>query len=339
MPKIRFDADDLSTEAASEQWLYEVCDRAGSSVPFACKAGACGTCATEVLSGFEALGEQSAREVRTLRAQGLDPARFRLPCLCDVGGDVTFGKSPHAEGGAALQTHEVVVESFRPLNLTVCEVRFFVETPSFDFRPGQYMIFHLPRRSEGKVIRRSYSISTPPSDRRHFEICVRAVAGGFGSNYIHRLRPGRRLRVEGPYGDFLLDGSGDKEILMIATGTGMSPIRSMLTHLLHHRSDRRVRLFFGVRHESDLFYTDLLRGLEAHHPSFEYRLTLSQPSARGWSGHSGRVTDLIDSELTERDAQNTQVYLCGSQAMIESSCQKLRQLGFADEDLFFENFY
>jgi ferredoxin-NADP reductase/ferredoxin len=337
MPTITFKSANKSVPAEPGEWMYEVCDRAQSGIPFACKAGACGTCATELLSGGELLGPPSARELRTLETVGLDAARYRLPCLYDVPtGDLTFGAPARAEG-AALATHDVIVESWRPLNHTVCEVRFFAESGPFDYKPGQYLIFHMPNRQEGHVVRRSYSISTPPSERRHFEVCVRAVSGGHGSNYIHRLRPGRKLKVEGPFGDFVLDEHSKKDILFIATGTGISPIRSMLTHLLYYRSDRRVRLFFGLRHEADLFYTDLLRGLAAHYPSFESHITLSRPGA--WEGHRGRVTDLIDKYVTARDAAHTEVYMCGSNAMIRDSIEKLHELGFPDDALKYEKFY
>lgn len=279
---------------------------------------------------------QSARELCTLGSVGLDADKYRLPCLSDVHGDIVFGASARG-AGAALPTREVVVESWRPLNLSVCEVRFFVEGGPFEFQPGQYVIMHVPNRQDGKIVRRSYSISTPPSERRHFEVCVRAVAGGHASNYVHRLRPGRKLQVEGPFGDFVLDESSKRDILMIATGTGISPIRSMLTHLLYFRSDRRVRLLFGLRNEADLFYTDLLRGLSAHYPSFEALITLSQPS--NWTGHKGRVTDLIDRYVTAADSSNTDVYMCGSHGMIHDASAKLLALGFPAAALKHENFY
>jgi len=319
--------------------MYDVAERAGSGIPFACKAGACGTCATRVESGIDNLAPLTLREKRTLAEHDLDPDCHRLVCLKDVGaGDVVWGKPVNSsDDEETLQTYDVVVESYRPLNLTVAEVRFFVESGEFRFQPGQYMIFHIP--DAPRTIRRSYSISTPPSDGGHFEVCVRAVAGGYGSNYVHRLRPGDRLQVEGPYGDFVLDEDSDRDIVMIATGTGMSPIKSMLMHLLDRESRRRVRLFFGLRHESDLFYTDLLRGLAAHYPSFEYWITLSQPDPDRWAGPKGRVTELVERHVRAEDAANTEVYMCGSRPMIESCSDSLRKLGFADEHMRHERFY
>jgi NAD(P)H-flavin reductase len=199
------------------------------------------------------------------------------------------------------------------------------------------MIFHVP--TPEKPLRRSYSISTPPSDKGHFEICVRAVSGGHGSNFIHRLRSGTKLKVEGPVGDFTLREDSAKNILMIATGTGIAPIKSMLMHLLDTRSSRKIRLLFGLRHESDLFYTDLLRGLSAHYPEFSYHIALSAPDPNQWAGPRGRVTDLIQTLVTPARAQDTEVYLCGSASMIESSKELLIQKGFPAGELRHENFY
>ncbi len=339
MPKVTFQHSGKSADAEPGEWMYDVCERAEGGIPFACKAGACGTCATPVIQGVETLAKVTAREARTLTTLKLDQAVYRLPCLKDVGADdVVWGTPINAvETAKTLGSHEVVVEAYRPLNLSVAEVRFYVPTAAFAYRPGQYMIFTVP--SHPHPVRRSYSISTPPSDVRHFEVCVRAVAGGTGSNFIHRLRPGERLTVEGPFGDFVLDETSPRDILMIATGTGISPIRSMLMHLLEQRSRRRVRLFFGLRHESDLFYTDLLRGLKAHYPGFEYKIILSCADPAEWSGARGRVTDLIDRYVSTRDAETTEVYICGGRPMIESCCQKLAGLGFSEERVMYERFF
>jgi ferredoxin-NADP reductase/ferredoxin len=338
MPKVKFEHSGRTCECEAGEWMYDVADRAKGGIPFACKAGACGTCATELRSDREGIGAQTAREVRTLEANGLDPTTHCLPCLADVHGDVVFGKPVNAkETGAKLGAREVVVESYRPLNLTVAEVRFFAGEQGFEFKPGQFMIFNIPHPEKPR--RRSYSISTPPSDRRHFEICVRSVAGGHGSNYVHRMRPGNVLNVEGPYGKFVLREDSERDILMIATGTGLSPIKSMLLHLLDTRSARKVRLFFGLRHQSDLFYTDLLRGLAAHYPSFEYRITLSAPDPESWAGPRGRVTDLVDELVAPADAENTEVYLCGGRKMIEDCKKRLTGKGFPAGVLHHENFY
>ena len=89
MPNIRFNHENKTVKADHGEFYDEV-QKANIGIPFSCKAGACGTCATEILEGNENLGDQSAREVRALNSANLDPKIYRLPCLCDVNGDVVF---------------------------------------------------------------------------------------------------------------------------------------------------------------------------------------------------------------------------------------------------------
>jgi len=199
------------------------------------------------------------------------------------------------------------------------------------------MIFHVP--GIDNVIRRSYLISSHPSDRTHFEICVRAVSGGFCSNFIHRLRHGDSIQVEGPYGDFRLDDKSQRDILMIATGTGIAPIKSMLLSLLGQTGRRRIRLFFGLRNVSDLFYADILSDLREAHSWFEPTIILSQPDPIGWPGLRGRVTDLISEQVSAGEASNTDAYLCGGRPMIEEAKRLLIQKCMKVDHIRHENFF
>jgi NAD(P)H-flavin reductase len=106
---------------------------------------------------------------------------------------------------------------------------------------------------------------------------------------------------------------------MIATGTGIAPIKSMLLSLLGQTGTRRIRLFFGLRNVSDLFYTNILSDLRETHPWFEPTIILSQPDPIGWPGLRGRVTDLISEQVSADEALNTDAYLCGGRPMIEEA--------------------
>jgi ferredoxin-NADP reductase len=259
-------------------------------------------------------------------------------CLADVHGTLTLGASAKTQHRAAsLGLYKARVEEYRPLTLTVCEQRFAMESAEIKFCPGQYMIFHVPGLD--KVIRRSYSISSRPSDRTHFEICVRAVSGGFCSNFVHRLRPGDCIQVEGPYGDFRLADGSPRDILMIATGTGIAPIKSMLLSLLGHTGSRRIRLFFGLRNVSDLFYAKLLSDLRERYPRFEPTIILSQPDPLGWRGLRGHVTDLIHEQVSADQVSNTDAYLCGGRPMIEEAKRLLINKGMQVDHIRHETFF
>jgi NAD(P)H-flavin reductase len=147
------------------------------------------------------------------------------------------------------------------------------------------------------------------------------------------------MQVEGPYGNFRLDDGSPRDVLMIATGTGIAPIKSMLLSLLEQTGMRRVRLFFGLRNVSDLFYTKMLSDLRATHSRFEPTIILSQPDPVGWRGLRGRVTDLIRDQVSPEEASHTDVYLCGGRSMIEDVKQLLIHKGMSLEHMHHENFY
>jgi Na+-transporting NADH:ubiquinone oxidoreductase subunit F len=96
---------------------------------------------------------------------------------------------------------------------------------------------------------------------------------------------------------------------------------------------------FGVRAVQDLFYTDLLRGLEAHYPQFSYEIALSSPDPALWAGTKGRVTHLVDARVTAAEAARTEAYLCGSRGMIDDVSAILRSKGVAADRIHFENFF
>jgi ferredoxin len=138
MPTGTFQHADKHVEADVGERMYDVAERAEGGIPFACKAGACGICATRVLENIDSLGRVSAREARTLTNLDLNPEIFRLTCLANVGrGDIVWGQPNNApEANQTLGTYGVRVESYRPLNLTVAEVRFYVQAEDFSFTPG-----------------------------------------------------------------------------------------------------------------------------------------------------------------------------------------------------------
>lgn len=100
MPTIVFTSDSLSADCEEGDWLYDVAQEAGASIVFKCKAGACGNCATEILTGRENLGAVKDREIRTLSKRGIDPKTHRLLCMCEAHGDAIIGaQAPQSEGG------------------------------------------------------------------------------------------------------------------------------------------------------------------------------------------------------------------------------------------------
>jgi Na+-transporting NADH:ubiquinone oxidoreductase subunit F len=284
----------------------------------------------------------SARERRTLESVGADLAKHRLACITRVVQDVEIGSATTATSERARETgvrpgFEAEVVESRHLADQVREVTFrLIQPATISFLPGQYLSFTV---SDFDHVRRSYSLASSPADRSHVTVCVRAVSGGRGSNFIHRLEPGERVRFDGPYGDFVLRQSSVRNILLIANGTGVAPMMSMLRHLVDARSTRNVWLLFGLRHVHDLFYREELDQFAKRLPNFRYTYCLSQPDRSRWDGFVGRVTDLLRKDLTRDAAVRSEAYLCGGHGLVEDAKAIVLAAGMATDAIYHEQFY
>lgn len=199
-----------------------------------------------------------------------------------------------------------------------------------DFKAGQFFMMEVAD-SLGKV-NRSYSVSSSPSAKEGFSLCVKLLPDGRGSALLRNLKVGETANFMAPFGHFVLADS-PKDILMIATGTGLAPFMSMLPTLFESGHSGPVTLIFGVRHMEDLFYVKELRAFEAAHPHFKAVITLSQ-APHGWAGASGRVTE----HLEGFDWNSTEVYICGNGDMVKAVRDGLLEKGMEKTAIHLEQF-
>ncbi|HET8760016.1 MAG TPA: 2Fe-2S iron-sulfur cluster binding domain-containing protein [Nitrospiria bacterium] len=342
MPKVLFKRSGQTISCEPGDYRLDLCESNNGAITFSCRAGACGACVIDVSATPDGLNPMSARERRTLEGVGADLARHRLACITRVMNDLEIAEATTAPSERARETgvrpgfKAEVVES-RHLADQVREVTFrLVQPASISFLPGQYLSFTV---SDFDHVRRSYSLASSPADRNHVTVCVRAVSGGRGSNYIHRLEPGDRVRFDGPYGDFVLRQSSARDILLIANGTGVAPMMSILRHLADAKSTRNVRLYFGLRHVHDLFYREELDQFAKHLPNFGYAYCLSQPDLTRWDGCAGRVTDLLRKDLTRETALRSESYLCGGHGLVADAKAILLAAGMPADAIYHEQFY
>jgi len=177
-------------------------------------------------------------------------------------------------------------------------------------------------------MRRSYSIASSPDGSPRFEIAVTHVQGGPGSTRLHAMQPGAILRFVGPQGFFTRSvAPSASPALMIATGTGVTPMRSMLRAAAAHGSRAAVWLLLGVRHEEDMLYGDEFRALAREHAFFRFEPTLSQPRAL-WEGKRGYVQAHVRglwNDLAARGEGPPHAYVCGLERMVGSVRDLLRK--------------
>ncbi len=216
-------------------------------------------------------------------------------------------------------------------------VRHFVfeasDIPQLEFVPGQF--FSFTEELQGKKITRAYSVASPPDGNR-IELCLNRVEEGHFSPHLFALQPGDVVQMKGPYGAFVWR-KPMSDSLLVATGTGIAPFRSMLLDYFGRQPDSAVQvtLLFGVRHEDNLFYRGDFEELARRHRNFHFRPALSQPRG-GWQGLSGRVQQHLTDLIGER--RDIDVYICGLRAMVDDVRERLKEHGFDRKRIIYEKY-
>lgn len=208
-----------------------------------------------------------------------------------------------------------------------------VQPEEFHYKAGQFVTIPVAEKTL-----RSYSIASPANDPRAFLLIVDISPAGPGSVYFAGLKPGDPVDFQGPYGAFWVRPDAERELLFVATGTGVAPIRGMLHELFESGAgDRPMSLFYGVRHREELIFHDEFLAMAAAHPSFRYLPTISQPAPGTWDGMVGRVTAHLPHYLTGTDGMTA--FLCGSKAMLKDVREMLMARGMDRKKIKQEQFY
>ena len=209
------------------------------------------------------------------------------------------------------------------LNHRVLHLVFeLIEPKSISFIPGQHISIII-----GNVTR-PYSLSSDSRIRNEVSISVSAAHEGLGSDYLRNLKVGDEVEALGPLGRLKLSENHKENIVFIATGTGVSPMISMLTELLHQNCQSNIMLYLGLREKQDNLFIAELENFKKTLPHFSYKIIYSQPDAN-WGGLRFYVTDAVEIG----DIQNTQYYVVGLKVMVLAMTQKLLDAGVAEENI------
>lgn len=195
--------------------------------------------------------------------------------------------------------------------------------------------------AEGNIVMLNIRIATPPFDRSTGTWAA-GINPGICSSYIFSRKPGDKVTVSGPYGEFhILDTK--REMLYIGGGAGMAPLRSHLLHLFHtlKTTDRKISYWYGARSRREIFYEEDFRAIEREFPNFSFHIALSDPQPEdNWTGYTGFIHQVIyDNYLKTHDApEDIEYYMCGPGPMANAVKKMLWDLGVPREMLMFDDF-
>ncbi|EAY29205.1 NADH:ubiquinone reductase (Na(+)-transporting) subunit F [Microscilla marina] len=194
--------------------------------------------------------------------------------------------------------------------------------------------------AEGNIIMLNIRIATPPWDRAKNDWM--AVNPGICSSYVFSCKPGDKVTISGPYGEFHINPT-DREMIYIGGGAGMAPLRSHLFHLFHTEKTkhRKVSYWYGGRSKRELFYTDHFRKIEEEYPNFKYNIALSEPMEEdNWDGYQGFIHQVLyDNYLQDHpEPDEIEFYFCGPPMMNAAVIKMLDDMGIPDENIRFDDF-
>lgn len=217
--------------------------------------------------------------------------------------------------------------------------RFFVEIPKeepLDFTAGQFVTMDLPISDKRLKRWRSYSIANAPNGKNILEFCIVHLDGGVATEYLfNELKVGETIRFKGPDGNFVLPDPIEKDLVLICTGTGVAPFRSMLLDLQkNQKKHKNIHLIFGTRLEENILYRDEFEQLEKEMPEFKYSVALSRDE--NWKGYKGYVHQIyLEDYKTVRP--DVDFHICGWSNMIDDAVANLIiKLGYDKSQVHYE---
>lgn len=303
---------------------------AGLFMPYSCRSGVCRTCRGTIVSGEVDYGGVHPNYLSD------DDKRKGLALLCCAKplGDLVVEV-------AELDPADAIKSKFMPCRVVKMEkaaddvmivtLGLPMNEPTL-FRAGQYLDI---LRQDGS--RRSYSIANVPSNDgvRQVELHIRLTPGGTFTDHVFNAMKLREIhKIEMPLGSFFLRDDSDKPIIMLASGTGFAPIKSLLEQTLQRGLKRPINLYWGGRTRADLYMMSLAQAWAQSHAHIRFVPVLSHATAAcEWTGRTGFVHEAVMQDFPDMSGQ--QVYACGAPIVVESARRDFIGLCRLPEDEFF----
>jgi len=256
---------------------------------------------------------------------------------------------PAAQGGAwqGLRAFRVQARAYEDAARSQCS--FYLvpldAQPLPAFKPGQFLTFVLPlpdpaRPGSEASVTRCYSLSDAP-DPAHYRVTIKRQPDGQVSRYFHeQVQPGQVLQLRAPAGHFHIDADGREPAVLVAGGIGITPMLSMLRWCLAHQPQRRLHLFYGLRHGAEHAFKAQLEQLAAAHPQLTLTVAYSRPAASDRPGTDYQHVGHVDIELLRRTLPHGRhrFFLCGPPALMASLVPALAAWGVPESDIHYEAF-
>ena len=304
--------------------------REGFTLPYGCRNGACGACKGKILEGTVNYGNPQPYVLAEFEKK----AGLALFCQATPLTDLVI-EAREIRGVGQLDIRKLpcrVQEIHRPSPEVMILKLKLPANERLQFLAGQYIDILM---KDGK--RRSYSMGNPPHDDEYIELHVRNMANGAFTEFVfNKMKEKDILRFEGPLGTFFLREDSDKPIILVASGTGFAPIKSIIERAFHTKTTRQLVLYWGGRRPADLYMAALAQQWQREHENFSFIPVVSDALPEdAWSGRTGFVHRAVMEDFPELSGY--QVYACGAPVVVESAHKDFTKLCNLPEDEFYSD--
>lgn len=222
------------------------------------------------------------------------------------------------------QKLKLKVKETKLLTKKVIDIKLdLIEPGEIDFIPGQHVGIIV-----GDKIARPYCMYSDAEDKGNIGIAVSVGHDGIGANFLKNLKVGDEVDAVGPLGRLIIAEKHKDNIIFVCTGTGISPMVSMLLQMEKIELKSKIRLYFGVRNKENMLFEEELKRFKEELADFDYDVVMSKPDD-GWEGLVGHV----DEHVKVDDPENTQAYVIGHGSMVSKMVEDLKNMGIKEEDI------
>lgn len=330
--EIRIRTLDKATACPSDQPILESFLRDGVWLPHSCTQGTCGTCKMKVLEGEidhrgsseYTLTHDERQAAIALGCQATPRSNLVLEPLEQLNPDESVVRHPLKDITGTVVALDDIARDIRRLVVELDE--------PMNFNAGQYAEIKVP----GTDVARQYSMANPPSQTDRVEFHIKRTPGGIATDgwMFKNMQRGDRIELKGPLGNFGINTPQEEPALLIAGGTGLAPLKSIVQHALSGELVPQIYLYQGGRTQRDLYDTEFFEQLEQHYERFTYRPCLNEEN---WDGAMEMVTDVVLDDFSS--CKGLSAYLCGPPPMVKAGMKALKRRRMAPRKIFREEFF
>jgi CDP-4-dehydro-6-deoxyglucose reductase len=313
---------------AGDETILDGALREGFNIAYGCRNGACGSCKGRVLDGRVDYGAYQASALPDVDKKNGYALFCQAKPLTDV---VIECREISAIKDIQVRTLPCRVQKLQRLAPDVMMIHLRLPANErLQFLAGQYI--DILTKSG---LRRSLSIANAPHDDAVLQLHLRNYGGPFSDYVFNTLKEKDILRFEGPLGTFFLREDNDKPLILLASGTGFAPIKAIIEHALHKKTQRPMTLYWGCRVRADLYLHELAESWAREH-GIRYIPVLSEARPEDhWHGRTGLVHRAVMADFP--DMSGYQVYACGAPIVIESALSDFTEQCKLPPDDFFSD--